>query len=1250
MRRWHVRIRRAGIVLLGLIALLLVMAVVGIRVLDHARVRRALADSLAARLSQVVKRGVQVGDVRVTAFPPHVAVCDLVVGDPAAPLLAVARAEVHLGEVRLAEREVVIDTVRVRGVRIATRAPQLAPGGEGSGGSWVHVVVRQLEVQDVQVERLEVPDTLSVTARDVEARLVGGHRTPIIAGVAHVGSFELRVPGIEPVSGSLRLWGRKGPTEWQLQRLRGSGAGWAVDASGSLGPGGPRARGEVDVDAAVLDRMLRIRADLKGQAHLSFDVGSLPDTGLGLDARVQSEELAVAGFVVRHVVGEAHLSAEGLDASLVEGHFADGAVSGTYALAGLRAPWSHRVALRGDHLGVAAFLEALGVPAAGLAGRVGASAEVAWDGQDIKGGSGTVVAEIQPVAGDVPVSGRLVLALNRDGAIHFAGKDLTLGGAAVRWEGPLTLGDWLPTWSVQADGVPVAVLRRLLQGWIGVEVVPAPLSGAVALAVRLQGPFDDISVEGDVALAPVAFGPVEADGVEASFRVGQGVVRLDKGLVVVGQGQTGVNGELRYSEGGRLDFQFAGKGIPLDRAIAWGGVHAPVGGEVRIEGRVTGSLEQPDVSARVGLDRVAVAGIPLGGGQGCVEVTGGTVSVGDLQVGPLAAHARIDLARRRAEVDATLGGFGLDAISPPLARLAGGALDCQLHGAFPFDEPAGRLDLTSAGGAHGVVSLDDRGLLVDLARPAVWSLSGGLRRQGSAFGGNLAFAVESFRTVGRDLADSELPLDGRLRGQAVVTVEPGKPVRIDGTIEDLEAAVEGEKGTLDGAAPFTIEGGAIHVGPVALTGQRSHLEASGSRSAHGALSGRVVGTTPAAIVGLFWKDARATGTARVDVAISGSDEEPRFAGSAHVDGGSLLLAFLPGPLTRLSGDVEFLPEGVRVASSRFDFLGGTATCSGRVAFEPDIDLDLGVQANHVRWPLVVGLTPVLSGPLRIVGPLANLSISGDLTLDRTVYRRALDLQKLVMENLFAPVRSRTSDAGAVGFNIAVAVPGTFEINTELARLSAKGELRVVGTTAQPGALGRLEALPGGEAELADVRYQLDRCVVTFTNPEAIEPMLDIQARTTVADVDVTVGLIGTLDRMVPTFTSSPPLPEMDIISLISTGRRADAASSASVGTVASTFLADQLTGAVTARARTLLAVDQLRVDPFAATESGEPAARLTVVKQLAKGWSVTLSTNLSSNREEVIESRYLVAPGFYLNLKRQEDGTYFAELTWQRRY
>ncbi|HNX50547.1 MAG TPA: translocation/assembly module TamB domain-containing protein, partial [Thermoanaerobaculaceae bacterium] len=193
-------------------------------------------------------------------------------------------------------------------------------------------------------------------------------------------------------------------------------------------------------------------------------------------------------------------------------------------------------------------------------------------------------------------------------------------------------------------------------------------------------------------------------------------------------------------------------------------------------------------------------------------------------------------------------------------------------------------------------------------------------------------------------------------------------------------------------------------------------------------------------------------------------------------------------------------------------------------------------------------------------------------------------------------------------------------------------------------------VPGGELEVAGVRYELLRGVMTFTDPEGVEPYLDLQARTMVQGFEITVGLVGTLDRMTPTFTSNPALPEMDIVSLISLGRRADEAGSVQAGTVASTFLTDQLTNAMTRRARTLLDVDQLRVDPFAATQTGDPTARLTVVKQLGRDWTVTLATNLTANREEVVTSRLRLGPGVFLEATRQADGSYLMEVQWQHRY
>jgi autotransporter translocation and assembly factor TamB len=217
-------------------------------------------------------------------------------------------------------------------------------------------------------------------------------------------------------------------------------------------------------------------------------------------------------------------------------------------------------------------------------------------------------------------------------------------------------------------------------------------------------------------------------------------------------------------------------------------------------------------------------------------------------------------------------------------------------------------------------------------------------------------------------------------------------------------------------------------------------------------------------------------------------------------------------------------------------------------------------------------------------------------------------------------------------------------------LISSGELRVVGNTNIPAVLGRLEAMPGAEGEVFGTRYEVDRAVVTFANPATIEPVIEVLARTEVQDVQITVALNGKLDRLAMTLNSSPPMPEMDILSMLFTGQRADEAAPLQTGAVASTFLTGQLASAATRRARTMLDLQEFRVDPYFATESGQPAARVTLTKQLSPKLTATVASNLESNREEVIKTRWRVAPGVYVVASRDADGTYSLDVKWLRRY
>jgi hypothetical protein len=1210
------------------------------------KTRLWLADAIAQRLTRATGQPVRVGDVRLSLNPPRLVLQGVAVGPAAAPVLRVATAEVMVGDFELARREIVIDNLRLVGVWMDVGSLPKAPR---ASAPWVRVLVRQLEAQDVQVERFVIPGGVVLSAHDVEARWSGSRRSPISAAVVHVGSFTLVAPGVEPITGRVMAWGRETNTGWEVGRIRGNGEGWVVEGAGRESRGELQAHGSVEVDLAQLDRTLHIDAGLAGVARATGSA-ALQAGGFRVDAEVSAATVRVAGLEFHDLDGKALLSPEGLEATLSRATFAGGRLEGSYVLGGLGPPWVHRVALRGEGVELASFLRQLGADAAGLSASARVSADVAWNGADFKQGAGTGIADLEPGGGDVPASGRVVVGLAHDGTLSFNTEKLLVAGAPVHWAGGLTLGTWLPAWKVQGENVPIAAIARLLHGWTGSDVLPPALHGGAAFDIDIRGPFTNIEVGGAVAAAPIAFGAIEADGLRASFLAGHGVLSVPSGVVKVGSGHVDVKGELRYGAGGVLQFVLAGQGIPLARLVAWGGVRAPLAGDVALSATLAGTLASPQASAELQLTRVAVAGVSLGDGTGRVRLRDNLVTLSDLTVGPLSASAHLDLARREVGVDAKLLGFGLEAISPPLARVAGGALDCALHGNFPLDSPAGVLEITSAQGAHGRAELDAAGLHVELARPDVWRLSGEVRQAQGGYRGNLEFTVESWRSLAEELAGTALPVEGRMQAQAQLSFAPPHAPRLQGVIQLLDIAVEGEGAALEKPAHFDIEGGAIHLAGATLVGKRSNLFVRAGRERDGTLSGNVSGELPAALLGLVWPDGRPSGRIELLGEISGTDSAPRFEGVARVTDGSLRIPGFSDPVTHVSGVLEFSPEAIRVDGVDFYMLGGTGACNGRIVLSPRLEFDLAMSFKSLRWPLIPGLTPILTGDVRLVGPLTDLSLSGKAVLNRTAFRRDIDLQQLVVEQIRAPERARVSEAAPIALNIAVNIPGTLEIETTLAHVSLRGDLRIVGNTARYGVLGRLEALPGGELELSGVQYELDRASVTFTSPETIAPSLDVLARTTVQTYDITIALVGPLNHLTPTFTSSPALPEMDIVSLLFVGRTAEQASQSQTGAVASSFLTTALTGAVTKRARTLLDVDELQIDPFASTQSGSPTARLTVAKQLSHNWNVAISTNITSNREEIVTSRWRLGQGVYLQANREADGSYSMEVKWQRRY
>ncbi len=179
--------------------------------------------------------------------------------------------------------------------------------------------------------------------------------------------------------------------------------------------------------------------------------------------------------------------------------------------------------------------------------------------------------------------------------------------------------------------------------------------------------------------------------------------------------------------------------------------------------------------------------------------------------------------------------------------------------------------------------------------------------------------------------------------------------------------------------------------------------------------------------------------------------------------------------------------------------------------------------------------------------------------------------------------------------------------------------------------GRIAA-SRGTLNFRNDRYELTRAFIDLPARRDADPILNIQAESEIRGYTVIVSLTGPLSQPQATVRSDPSLPQSDIVALITTGNLSSNETSAStlaqtgLGTAAS-LLTDTLINAPAQRATDrLFGLNRFEIDPLIAGRGGEsPTARLTVGRQINKNLSITYSTNVTSDQNQVLALEYRVS-------------------------
>ncbi len=118
--------------------------------------------------------------------------------------------------------------------------------------------------------------------------------------------------------------------------------------------------------------------------------------------------------------------------------------------------------------------------------------------------------------------------------------------------------------------------------------------------------------------------------------------------------------------------------------------------------------------------------------------------------------------------------------------------------------------------------------------------------------------------------------------------------------------------------------------------------------------------------------------------------------------------------------------------------------------------------------------------------------------------------------------------------IAVKLDDNLVVRNRTASLRIGGTLSVEGSTAAPAVLGMLETREG-RVTFRDRRFTILTATARFVDPRRIDPFLDAIATARIREYDVTVRVSGRTDQLDVRLSSTPPLPQEDLLALVAFG-------------------------------------------------------------------------------------------------------------------
>lgn len=283
-----------------------------------------------------------------------------------------------------------------------------------------------------------------------------------------------------------------------------------------------------------------------------------------------------------------------------------------------------------------------------------------------------------------------------------------------------------------------------------------------------------------------------------------------------------------------------------------------------------------------------------------------------------------------------------------------------------------------------------------------------------------------------------------------------------------------------------------------------------------------------------------TGPVALAANLSGTLAEPQVRGSLSSDSLRIRSGLSGTDVSNASVRGTF--SGSRLRLTRFS---GTTNGNGRISGSGSVDLtnlgtrgpglDIRIAASNARLVDAAGLAATVTGPLRIVSDGVTGTIAGRVSVDRASWKlgQAAAVQELPQirtreVNLPSDVAPRRAARSQWRYLIDARAPRGIAVDGLGLASEWSADIRLRGTTSDP-RIGGQAQLVRGDYTFAGSRFELTRGRIAFDETVSIDPRLDILAESQRDGTEVQVKVAGRAQQPEITFSSTPALPEEEIL-------------------------------------------------------------------------------------------------------------------------